>query len=644
MDDSSPDFHFTTIDYCVFGLALFVSALTGLYYGCRKSGDESDENNQQNSNKRTEEFLNGNSNFRPLPVAASLVASYVSGVTILGTPSEIFRYGTQYWIIVVPIALMSLVVANVFLPMFCKLQVQSSYEYLEMRFNPFVRTIASVMFVIDELLFLPIVIYVPALAFNQVTGVDVHVIATIVCVVCIFYTVMGGLKAVVWSDTWQTLIMFVSVLFVCILGSIHLGGFSEVFAKADKGDRLQIFNFDPSPYERHTFWSVIIGGFFYWTSFNSVNQTMVQRYMSLPTLRHSKISVYLFAFGIAILISLCCYTGLLVFAELGSCDPLGSGLVKADDQMLPVYVMQVTKNIPGAAGLFVAGVFGAALSSLSVILHCTSGVLLRDLSRGCCGLLARNVASTSTNSLSASRRKHNDMLGVTALRACACFLGAAAVASVYLVEHLGGVLSLASTLSSIAAGTTFGLFALGALVPWSNPCGAITGSVAGALMSAWVAFGSRAKLAEGLVKEKWLRTSLDGCDGLLGNGTAEWLKLTSNMDQLQIDESDVFFLYRLSYHWVSPIGILTVLIVGLIVSLITGKQDVGRMDPELISPVLHRFLPESCKQFAGRTRKSRMKRKFDVIAESSELQLINGDKVTFLLKTSQGTETNPEVR
>lgn len=74
MDDSSPDFHFTTIDYCVFGLALFVSALTGLYYGCRKSGDESDENNQQNSNKRTEEFLNGNSNFRPLPVAASLVA------------------------------------------------------------------------------------------------------------------------------------------------------------------------------------------------------------------------------------------------------------------------------------------------------------------------------------------------------------------------------------------------------------------------------------------------------------------------------------------------------------------------------------------------------------------------------------------
>lgn len=72
-------------------------------------------------------------------------------------------------------------------------------------------------------------------------------------------------------------------------------------------------------------------------------------------------SIYLFALGVSFLITLCCYAGLLVYAELGSCDPLGSGLVKADDQMLPVYVMQATKNIPGAAGLFVAGVFGAAL-------------------------------------------------------------------------------------------------------------------------------------------------------------------------------------------------------------------------------------------------------------------------------------------
>lgn len=65
MDGPVPNFHFTTIDYSVFGLALFVSALTGLYYGCRKTKD---------GNKRTEEFLNGSSNFRPVPVAASLVA------------------------------------------------------------------------------------------------------------------------------------------------------------------------------------------------------------------------------------------------------------------------------------------------------------------------------------------------------------------------------------------------------------------------------------------------------------------------------------------------------------------------------------------------------------------------------------------
>lgn len=88
-------------------------------------------------------------------------------MTILGTPSEIYNYGTQYWLILIPICLMGIVVSYVYLPVFASLKISSSYEYLEMRFGKGVRTLISLMFVIDMVLFLPVVIYVPALAFNQ---------------------------------------------------------------------------------------------------------------------------------------------------------------------------------------------------------------------------------------------------------------------------------------------------------------------------------------------------------------------------------------------------------------------------------------------------------------------------------------------
>lgn len=82
-------------------------------------------------------------------------------------------------------------------------------------------------------------IYVPALAFNQVTGVDIHVITPIVCVICVFYTCVGGIKAVVWTDVVQTFSMFGALLLVAVKGSIDLGGWGVVFEKALATERIE---------------------------------------------------------------------------------------------------------------------------------------------------------------------------------------------------------------------------------------------------------------------------------------------------------------------------------------------------------------------------------------------------------------------
>ncbi|CRL01594.1 CLUMA_CG014432, isoform A [Clunio marinus] len=614
VDTKMDEFRFHLIDYLVFGSMLVLSTGVGVYFGYFKktktkrqttpprhqADDEAyDKMTIDFGSKSMLEYLLGSRNLKPFPVSMSLVASYISGVTVLGTPSEIYNYGTQYWLILIPIVLHGFVVSYVYLPVFCALKVGSSYEYLELRFNGHVRTIASIMFVLDELLFLPIIIYVPALAMNQVSGINIHVIGAVVCAVCVFYTLVGGIKAVVHTDAWQIIIMFIGVVVVVIIGTFHLGGPSKVFEKAFEGGRIDFFNFNPSLYERHTFFSVVIGGFFYWTSYNTVNQTMVQRYMSLPNIRKAREAIVIFTVGISLFISVCCYAGLLIYAKYFDCDPLTSEMVSRDDQLFPIYVMNTVGEWKGIAGLFIAGVFGAALSSLSVILNSTAAVLLEDILKGC------------------FRVRPSEKAAAIFVKGSILVLGAAALGFIFVVEKLGGILGVTTALTAIAAGTTFGVFTLGMLNPWANSKGAIFGAIAGAFLSVWVSLGSQIAIAAKHVAPHTLDVSVEACP--IGN-------MTGIVDRNYPDESDVFPLYRLSFHWVNPIGIFSVVIVGTLVSYLTGGRKTDQIDPELISPIIHRFLPDET--FTNYGISSKIKRtKLNMEMDASRLYAVDSHSI-----------------
>lgn len=341
---------------------------------------------------------------------------------------------------------------------------------------------------------------------------------------------------------------------------------------------LILISLNPSPYERQTFWAVTIGGFCYWTSFNSVNQTMVQRYMSLPNMKKARRAIAIFTVGIILFVSVCCYAGLLIYAKYWKCDPLTSGLVKRDDQLFAIYVMETVGEWKGVAGLFIAGVFGAALSSLSVVLNSTAAVLLEDILKGC------------------FKRKPSEKVAALFVKGSILFLGAATMGFLFIVEKLGGILSVATSLTAIAAGTTFGIFSLGMLNPYSNSMGAICGAVAGALLSGWVSLGSQVAVASGQVVQPKLPVSIEECP--IGN-------ITGPIYPDIPDQSDIFPLYRFSYHWINPIGILTVFTVGSIVSYFTGPLKLDRIDPELISPVIHSFLPQDAFANFGMANKSK---------------------------------------
>lgn len=204
-----------------------------------------------------------------------------------------------------------------------------------------------------------------------------------------------------------------------------------------------------------------------------------------------------------------------------------------------------------------------------MVLNSTAGVLLEDICRGC---LKRDPSEKAANFI---------------VKSSIIVLGILSMVFLLVVERLGGILEVATSLSSIAAGTTFGIFTLGMLIPWSNNAGAIAGGIAGAIITGWISFGSQAAAAAGTVIPHRLNMSIAGC-------TTIYTNVSHALDVPVVDESEAFPLYRLSFLWINPIGILTVLLVGTIVSFISGAQDIRKIDPKLISPVIHRFLPDAC--------------------------------------------------
>ncbi|XP_052852917.1 sodium-coupled monocarboxylate transporter 1-like [Drosophila gunungcola] len=564
------NYRFGAFDYVVFIGVTIISIVVGLYYGWIRKSKQSAENTQSNvvspeitkqnfGSDKMNEYLMGSRNLKVFPVGMSLLASFISGVAILGTPSEIYYFGTQYSLIVVAIIIQGLVVSFIYLPVFSALQVKSSFEYLGMRFHSTIRSIASILFVIQVLLYMPFLVFVPALSLNQVSGLNIYAIEVLIIVVCAIYTLLGGLKAVVHTDIWQVVIMFVSVLVVAILATSYIEDLDVFFKKLEQGGRLIFGNTNPSPYVRNTVWSVLIGNTFYWTSTNAVHQSMVHRYMSLPSLKMARASIAFFVIGAVIFYSILCFMGLLIFDKYQDCDPLSAGLIMNNDQLVPLFVVQSVGHIYGMPGLFIAGIFGAGLSSLSVMFNSTSLVILEDIVRGCFKMQPGERASAIL------------------VKSSVVILGVITFALLFILEKVSGILSICMSLVAIATSSLFGIFTLGMLVPWSNTVGTAVGGIAGFLLTGWITFGAQVAAASGQLNPQQLPVSVEGC---LANVTLP--------EHYWLDEEEVFPLYRLSFHWINPIGVLTVVIVGSLVSLVTKPTDIKTLDSDLISPVIHR--------------------------------------------------------
>lgn len=219
--------HFNIVDYIVFAALLTISAAVGLYYGLRKA---------QNT---TIDYLFGGRRMGTIPVSLSAVATFVSGFSMLAVPAEVYSQGSQFLVSVLSAALLPLAMWFIYYPIYYELKIVSLFSYLEQRFDKSVRNISSLLYSFGSIAYLPVLIYIPALAFSQSTGISVHLITPIAILICVFYTTFGGVRAVVFTDSIQFISMVGGILIVVVRG-LRSTSFGDVWRAAEEGNRTQL--------------------------------------------------------------------------------------------------------------------------------------------------------------------------------------------------------------------------------------------------------------------------------------------------------------------------------------------------------------------------------------------------------------------
>ncbi|MEC8559332.1 MAG: sodium/solute symporter [Planctomycetota bacterium] len=355
---------FTTLDWVALGTYLLLLVLLGVHFA--------------RGERTTEDFFLGGRRVPWWAAGVSIFATQLSAITFMAIPAK--SYASDWTLLVqsLGIFVMAPVVAYLFLPFFRGLNLTTAYEYLERRFSVGVRLFGSAQYLLFQFGRMAIVVYLPAIALSAVTGLDVSACILCMGVLCIVYTVLGGIEAVIWSDVVQAVVLLGGALLIFLTCASGLeGGLAELHGRAEAAGRLRLADLDWD-FTRATLPVVVIGGIFINLVPYASDQSVVQRYLTTSDEASARKAIWLGG-----IISI---PASLLFFGLGSAlyafyeaNPDRIDPIAKTDQLVPWFLVN---EVPaGLAGLVIAGIFAAAMSSLDSSMNSSATAIINDFYR-----------------------------------------------------------------------------------------------------------------------------------------------------------------------------------------------------------------------------------------------------------------------
>ena len=328
-----------------------------------------------NREKTTNEYFLAGGRIPWWAAGISIFGTQLSAITFMAVP--VIVYATNWRLAVGSFMIFAIVpiIIKFYLPFFRRLNITTAYEYLELRFNIQVRLLGSFTFILLQLARMGVVVYLPAIAISSVTGMDIFLCIALMGFFSTIYTVMGGMEAVIWTDVIQVLVLLGGALLSIFIALSNIeGGLDTVIQIGMEHQKFKLVDWSLD-YTQLVFWVAIIGFFFLNLISYTSDQVVIQRYLTVKN--ETEAAKSLWTNGIITL------PGILLFFGLGTVlyvfyltNP--QKIVSTNpEELLPYYV--VAELPVGIAGLVIAGIFAASMSSLDSSMNSIATAYITDI-------------------------------------------------------------------------------------------------------------------------------------------------------------------------------------------------------------------------------------------------------------------------
>lgn len=353
------------IDYMVILGYLLLMVFIGVWTG-----------KNQNS---TDDYFKGGQKIPGWAAGLSIYGTQLSAITFMSIPAKTYGTNWLYFILQLTIILIIPIITRFFIPFYRKLNITSAYEYLELRFNYLVRATGSLLYIMLQIGRLAIVLLLPSLALSVVTGVSVSNCILLMGAITVFYTMKGGITAVIWTDVAQVIVLLGGALLCMIIMILNIDQpWGEVWTSLQATGKTQIidasFRLD-SP----TLWVVLVGGIAINIVSYGADQSVVQKFMTTKDEEGSKRSIRLGAW-MALPSALIFFSiGTLLYLFYQQFPDRVNYTIESQDSIFPWFI--VSELPPGVIGLLIAAVFAAAMSTLSSSINSVTTAITTDFYR-----------------------------------------------------------------------------------------------------------------------------------------------------------------------------------------------------------------------------------------------------------------------
>jgi len=416
-------------------------------------------------NKSASAFTLGNKNIPSWVIALSIFATFVSSISYLALPGQAYLTNWNAFAFSLSIPFASWMAVRFFVPLYRSVNSPSAYTYLENRFGAWAKIYVSVMYLLTQLMRAGTILFLLALMVNTLLDWNMSTIIIVTGISVMFYSLLGGIQAVVWTDAVQAVILIIGAL-VCVISLILKmpEGSSQIFTFALQEHKFSLGNFGAG-LTRPTFWVVLIYGIFINLQNYGIDQNYIQRYMTSGSEREAKKSALIGGLMYVPVSAMFLFIGtaLYVFYKT-NCGLLPEGTQA--DQVFPWFIAH---QLPvGFTGFLIASVFAAGMSTISTSINSSATVILTDFFK-----LSLHDPATEKKSMKI-------------LYLASLIFSLLGIVIAIAMINVQSALDAWWKLASIFSGGMLGLFLLGYLSKRVSSKAAVIGVIAGVMIIGWM--------------------------------------------------------------------------------------------------------------------------------------------------------------